>query len=164
MLIPSWSCSQLSTPKPALSCSLCSSQPVQAVMPATAPDLLSTAHALMQVTNNPWDLSRVPGGSSGGSAAAVAAQQCAGALGSDTGGLDSSEAFPSGDASGGDSCPLKDQDPLSCLSPHVPGWLQEGVSKKQLCRWMMTTRGLEMSPVLCHARCICQGPAPHLRL
>ena len=35
---------------------------------------------------NPWDLDRIPGGSSGGSGAAVAAQFCAGALGTDTGG------------------------------------------------------------------------------
>jgi aspartyl-tRNA(Asn)/glutamyl-tRNA(Gln) amidotransferase subunit A len=35
---------------------------------------------------NPWDLSRIPGGSSGGSGAALAADQCIGALGSDTGG------------------------------------------------------------------------------
>jgi len=46
----------------------------------------TTESSQYAVTRNPWDLSRVPGGSSGGSAAAVAAQQCVAAIGSDTGG------------------------------------------------------------------------------
>ncbi len=46
----------------------------------------STETSYFGVTRNPWDLERIPGGSSGGSAAALAADECIAATGSDTGG------------------------------------------------------------------------------
>jgi len=46
----------------------------------------STENSAYAITKNPWDTERIPGGSSGGSAAAVSADECIAALGSDTGG------------------------------------------------------------------------------
>uniref|UniRef100_A0A7S3XCW8 Glutamyl-tRNA(Gln) amidotransferase subunit A, chloroplastic/mitochondrial n=1 Tax=Picocystis salinarum TaxID=88271 RepID=A0A7S3XCW8_9CHLO len=46
----------------------------------------TTENSAYKVSKNPWDLERVPGGSSGGSASATCAFQCVGSLGSDTGG------------------------------------------------------------------------------
>jgi aspartyl-tRNA(Asn)/glutamyl-tRNA(Gln) amidotransferase subunit A len=53
---------------------------------STESSAYKTAKKFDSTTRNPWDLDRIPGGSSGGSAAAVAADECIAALGTDTGG------------------------------------------------------------------------------
>ena len=53
----------------------------------------STENSRFQITRNPWDLDRIPGGSSGGSAAATAADECIAAIGTDTGGSIRQPAF-----------------------------------------------------------------------
>ncbi|MEI6498613.1 MAG: Asp-tRNA(Asn)/Glu-tRNA(Gln) amidotransferase subunit GatA [bacterium] len=53
---------------------------------STETSAYNTATKFDSTTRNPWDLDRIPGGSSGGSAAAVAADECIAAIGTDTGG------------------------------------------------------------------------------
>src|SRR5204863_7516843 len=53
---------------------------------AKFPVVSATKNSAFFTTRNPWDLARVPGGSSGGAAAAVAADLAAATLGTDTGG------------------------------------------------------------------------------
>ncbi|MFA4996049.1 MAG: Asp-tRNA(Asn)/Glu-tRNA(Gln) amidotransferase subunit GatA [Patescibacteria group bacterium] len=53
---------------------------------STETSAYKTSKEFNSTTRNPWDLERVPGGSSGGSAAAVAADECIAAVGTDTGG------------------------------------------------------------------------------
>ncbi|MCX6808091.1 MAG: Asp-tRNA(Asn)/Glu-tRNA(Gln) amidotransferase subunit GatA [Candidatus Berkelbacteria bacterium] len=53
---------------------------------STETSAYNTATDFDSTTRNPWDLDRIPGGSSGGSAAAVAADLCVAAIGTDTGG------------------------------------------------------------------------------
>src|SRR5207253_2622620 len=59
---------------------------IAAVESALGPFPTATENSALGTTRNPWDGNRVPGGSSGGSGAAVAAGECHAALGTDTGG------------------------------------------------------------------------------
>jgi aspartyl-tRNA(Asn)/glutamyl-tRNA(Gln) amidotransferase subunit A len=64
----------------------CASKMLESYVPAYDAMGSTTEFSRRGPTRNPWDISRVSGGSSGGSAASVAALECAASLGSDTGG------------------------------------------------------------------------------
>jgi aspartyl-tRNA(Asn)/glutamyl-tRNA(Gln) amidotransferase subunit A len=73
----------------------------------------STEHSAYGPTRNPWDLGRIPGGSGGGSAAAVASYQAPLAIGTDTGG---SIRQPGGDRNGGGEGPRTAASPATAWS------------------------------------------------
>src|SRR6516165_2629536 len=98
------------------------------------------------VTKNPWNLSRTPGGSSSGSAAAVATGMCLGALGSQTGGSITRPASYCGVA----GCkptyrylPLDGIMPLAHSMDH-PGPMAQNVMDLALMLRVMVSRGFEL--------------------